>query len=176
MERLASLTDLSRANFEQVTSIWNPKLASANMRERFARGAVLWLIKSGESVAGYGWTLRGGSIEPYYFPLGADDVHLFDFYVLPEFRGRGINPHLVGSILNELVTTCDGRAFIEAAEWNTNQLLSLRKTPFRCLGRVRTLRVFRRVLIHWKPNEPVSKRRSTLARIGKVSGLLRSNE
>jgi GNAT superfamily N-acetyltransferase len=176
IERLESQTDLTSADFEQVTSFWNPRLASANIRERFESGAVLWLIKSGESVAGYGWTLRGGSIEPYYFPLGADDVHLFDFYVFPEFRGRGINPGLVGSILSEMVKTCDGRAFIEAAEWNTNQLLSLRKTSFRRLGRVRIFRVFRRLLIHWKPSEPVIEPRSVVTRTGKVSGMLRSNE
>lgn len=176
IKRLESQTDLTSSDFEQVTSFWNPRLAMANMRERFERGAVLWVIKSGESVAGYGWTLRGGSIDPYYFPLGADDIHLFDFYVVPEFRGRGINPVLVGSILSEMVKTCDGRAFIESAEWNTNQILSLRKTPFRILGRVRTFQIFRWLLIRWKPGDPVIKPRSMVARPGKVSRILRSNE
>ena len=176
IERIESSSAFSNADFEQVTAFWNPKLASANIRERFARGAVLWLVKSGKSVAGYGWSLKGSTIKPYYFPLGDGDVHLFDFHVFPEFRGRGINPYLVASILNELVATCDGRAFIEAAKWNTNQLLSLRKTPFRRLGLVSAFRVFGRLLTHWKTSDPIREACSTVAQATQITGALRSNE
>ncbi len=176
IERVVSLADFSSADFEQVTSFWNPKLASAHMRERFARGAVLWLVKSGESVAGYGWTLRGGSIEPYYFPLGTDDVQLFDFYVAPKFRGRAIHWLLTGHILQVLAAEGDGRAFADTGEWNDAQLASFRMTKLRLLGRVRAFRVFGRVLTHWKLNEPVREPRPAVAPTGKVTGLLRSNE
>ena len=176
IERIESSSAFSNTDFEQVTAFWNPKLASANVRERFARGAVLWLVKSGKSVAGYGWSLKGSTIKPYYFPLGDGDVHLFDFHVFAEFRGRGINPYLIASILNVLVATCDGRAFIEAAKWNTNQLLSLRKTPFRRLGLVSAFRVFGRLLTHWKTNDPIREACPTIAQATQITGALRSNE
>ena len=73
-----------------MTSFWNPKLAHRNIKERFDKGASLWLIKFEDRLAGYGWTLQGRTIEPHYFPLGQDDVHLFDFHVFPKYRGRGL--------------------------------------------------------------------------------------
>jgi len=85
-----------------MTSFWNPKLAHQSMKERFGLGASLWLIKSRDKLAGYGWTLRGGTVEPHYFPLGQDDVHLFDFHVFPHYRGQGMNPFLVIHILRSL--------------------------------------------------------------------------
>jgi GNAT superfamily N-acetyltransferase len=132
-----------------MTSFWNPKLAQKNMKERFRKGASLWLIKSHDRLAGYGWTLKGGTIEPHYFPVGQDDVHLFDFYVFPQYRGQGMNPLLVGEILRSLAREGAGRAFIEAAEWNQPQLSSLSKTPFRCLGWATKLTIFGRTVVRW---------------------------
>ena len=87
---------------QEMISFWNPKLAHQNMKERFGLGASLWLIKSRDKLAGYGWTLQGGTVEPHYFSLGQDDVHLFDFHVFPQYRGQGMNPFLVTSILSNL--------------------------------------------------------------------------
>jgi ribosomal protein S18 acetylase RimI-like enzyme len=134
LERLRSYAEIRSQDLQDMTSFWNPKQAHRNIRERFEQGASLWLIKSGERLAGYGWTMQGGTIEPHYFPLAQNDVHLFDFHVFPQYRGQGINPFLVTHILRSLAGECSGRAFIEAAEWNQAQLSSLTKTPFRRLG------------------------------------------
>ena len=176
IHRLESLRDLSSTDFEQVTAFWNPKLASANIRERFEDGAVLWLVKSGESVASYGWTLRGRSIEPYYFPLGTDDIQLFDFYVAPKFRGRALHWLLTSYLLRALAAEGGARAFADTGEWNEAQLASFRMTKFRLLGRARTFRIFGRLLTHWKTDEPVEEPRSTVAQTAQITGVLRSNE
>lgn len=147
--RLVAESEVSKLDFDAMCSFWNPKLAQHNIKERFAKGASLWLIKSESSLAGYGWTLQGRTIEPYFFPLGADDVHLFDFQVFPQFRGRGLNPILVGHILRSLARDCSGRAFIEAAEWNEAQLSSLRKTPFRRLGMAGSATLLGRKFTSW---------------------------
>lgn len=148
-ERVSTYADLSQRDLQEMTSFWNPKMADRNIRARFEKRASLWLVKSRDKLAGYGWTLRGRTIEPYYFPLGQDDVHLFDFHVFPGYRGQGINPLLVTHILNDLAASGSGRAFIEAAEWNEAQLASLRKTPFRYLGRVKSLTILGRTLVNW---------------------------
>jgi ribosomal protein S18 acetylase RimI-like enzyme len=176
IQRLESLRDLSSTDFEQVTAFWNPKLASANIRERFKNGAVLWLVKSGESVAAYGWTLRGRSIEPYYFPLGTDDVQLFDFYVAPQFRGRALHWLLTSYLLHALAAEGSTRAFADTGEWNEAQLASFRMTNFRLLGRVRALRIFGRLLTHWKTNDPAEETASTVAQTAHITRVLRSNE
>lgn len=153
VDRLRNSTELSEQDLREITSFWNPTLACRNIQERFNKGASLWLIKSGTKVAGYGWTLQGRTVEPYFFPLGKDDVHLFDFHVFPRFRGQGINPHLVTHILRNLSTMGRGRAFIEAAEWNQAQLSSLRKTRFRCLGLAKQFMVLGHRFTRWIETE-----------------------
>jgi ribosomal protein S18 acetylase RimI-like enzyme len=158
VECLRSLAELSPRDLGEMTSFWNPEQARQNIEERFEKGAALWLIKSGERLAGYGWTIQGHTMEPYFFPLGKDDVHLFDYCIFPRYRGRGLNPLLVAHILNKLVAEggcC--QAFIEAAEWNEAQLSSLRKTPFRCLGKVRKLTLFGHSFVRWADRASVEK-------------------
>ena len=149
VERVNTLGELGADRFRTMTTFWSPKLADRNIRERFARGASLWLAMAGDTLAGYGWTLQGATMEPYYFPLAQDDVHLFDFQIFPAFRGRGINPFLVTAILAGLAHEGRARAFIEAAAWNDAQLASLRKTPFRLLGTVRSLTIAGHPVVMW---------------------------
>src|SRR5437870_1855519 len=95
VERKETEEALDPADLGQILNFWNPTILERRIRERFQKGASLWLVKSDGKLAGYGWTFIGRTIEPHFFPLGKDDVHLFDFLVFPEFRGQGINPFLV---------------------------------------------------------------------------------
>ncbi|MFZ0277480.1 MAG: GNAT family N-acetyltransferase [Candidatus Sulfotelmatobacter sp.] len=149
VERYRNQADLRPHDLQEITGFWNPKLATRNIEHRFEQGASLWLIKSEGQLAGYGWTLQGRTVEPHYFPLGLDDVHLFNFHVFPQHRGRNVNPSLVTYILSSLAAECQGRAFIEAAEWNHAQLASLRRTPFRRLGSARKFTLFRHAMVFW---------------------------
>jgi|HubBroStandDraft_2_1064218.scaffolds.fasta_scaffold94612_1 ribosomal protein S18 acetylase RimI-like enzyme len=152
INRRTSEAELSPQDLLSMTNFWNPKQARRNIRERFEKGASLWLVSSDGDLAGYGWSLQGRTVEPYYFPLGKDDIHLFDFHVFPQYRGRGINPLLVTHILHNLAANRRGRAFIEAAEWNEAQLSSLRKTPFGHLGMARSFTLFGHTFVSWKGN------------------------
>jgi ribosomal protein S18 acetylase RimI-like enzyme len=176
IDRLRTETELKPSDLQQMTSFWNPKLAHRNIRERFEHGASLWLIKSGDMLAGYGWTLQGRTIEPYYFPLAPDDVHLFDFHVFPQYRGRGINPYSVAHILDNLAMNCGGRAFIEAAEWNEAQLSSLRKTPFRRMGRARSFSLFGHTLVSWAGNDTAKQIHKGTERTARVPPIERAHE
>jgi len=153
VERVTSYGELSQQDWKDITSFWNPKLADRNIKERFQRGASLWLIRSQDRLAGYGWTLKGRTMEPYFFPLAPEDVHLFDFHVFAQHRGQGLNPALVNHILHDLATTGRGRAFIEAGEWNEAQLSSLRKTPFCRLGMAKSFSIFGHTVADWTEKE-----------------------
>lgn len=159
VERKKSYIELSPKDLHEILSFWNPKLAHRNMEERFGKGASLWLIKSDDRLAGYGWTLRGRAIAPYYFPFGEDDVQFFDFHLFPKYRGRAIDWFLVTYILHALAAEGGARAFAEAREWNQASLSSLTMTPFRRLGCVRKLTVFRHTMVCWDENELVPKTR-----------------
>jgi ribosomal protein S18 acetylase RimI-like enzyme len=155
VEQKTSSSELAPEDLEAMIGVWNPKLVRQNLKERFDLGASLWLIKSHDRLAGYGWTLQGGTIEPHYFPLGPEDVHLFDFHVFPQYRGLGMNPFLVAHILRRLATERAGRALIEAAEWNQAQLSSLSKTPFRRLGMARKWTILGHTFVRWAENGSV---------------------
>jgi ribosomal protein S18 acetylase RimI-like enzyme len=159
VERHKNQSALSPQNLQEIISFWNPKLARRNINERFELGASLWLIKVEDNLAGYGWTLQGRTVAPHYFRLGPDDIHLFDFHVFPQYRGRGMNPSLVSYILRSLAAESHGRAFIEAAEWNQAQLASLRKTPFRPLGWARKFTILRRTIVYWDRNQAAEYKR-----------------
>ncbi len=157
VERKRRQSELRAQEMSEMTRFWNPKLARRNITERFEHGASLWMIKSEGQLAGYGWSLKGQTVEPHYFRLGPDDVHLFDFHVFPQYRGRGLNPLLVRHILNNLAIEAKGRAFIEAAEWNLPQLSSLRRTPFHSFGSARKFRFFRYTVVLWDMDETVEQ-------------------
>lgn len=152
IERKRAKAELSTQELEQIVDCWNSRIARRNIAERFGHGASLWTITSEGGLAGYGWTLSGGTVEPHYLLLGQHDVHLFDFYVFPQYRGKGMNPLLVTYILGNLAAEAAGRAFIEAAEWNRQQLASLARTPFRRLGRARKLTVLGHTIVCWAKN------------------------
>ena len=152
VERVRNETDVSPQDYQEITSFWNPKQARRNIKERFVKGASLWLIKSEGHVAGYGWTIEGRTISEYYFPMGQKDVQLFDFYVFPKFRGRALHWLLTAHILRVLAAEGASRAFADTGEWNQAQIASFKMTPFRRLGKVRSFTIFGRAFVSWVEN------------------------
>ena len=126
-----------------------PAISRRQLMERFRQGASLWLARSEGNLAGYGWTITGRTVKPHFYSLGENDVHLFDFLVFPEYRGRQINPLLVTYILQQLAADSRSRAYIEVAEWNHAQLSSLRKTGFLPMGLARKASLFGRTFVEW---------------------------
>jgi len=176
VERLRSYVELSSQDLKEMTSFWNPKQAYRDIRERFDKGASLWLIKSGDNLAGYGWTLQGHTIAPYYFLLGEDDVQLFDFYVFPKFRGRAMHWLLTAYILQVLAAEGRARAFADTGEWNQAQLSSFKMTPCRRLGLVRSFRVLGHTLVSWVEKEPDIEMPKGAERKNRVSTVASSHE
>jgi len=176
VERLRNYASLSQQDLQEMTSFWNPKQAHRNIRERFEKGASLWLIKSGDKLAGYSWTLRGNTIAPYYFLLGEDDVQLFDFYVFAKFRGRAILWFLVADILHSLRDEGAARVFGDVAEWNQPSLSFYKMTPFRRLGFVRSFTIFGHTFVSWVKNEPMEEIQTATKRRDKAPALAKSHE
>lgn len=176
VDRLKSGTELSQEDLQEITSFWNPKQARRNIEERFAKGASLWLIKSEDKVAGYGWTLQGRAIADYYFPMGPKDIQLFDFYVFPKFRGRAMHWLLTVYILQTLAAEGGARAFADTGEWNQAQLSSFKMTPFRCLGLVRSFTIFGHTFVSWVEKEPREQTQKDTERRGRVSTVARPHE
>jgi RimJ/RimL family protein N-acetyltransferase len=153
IERKTRAEEINPQDLQRIVNFWNPEIFRRHLSERFQRGASIWFVRSAGQLAGYGWTLQGGTMEPHYFALGSNDVHLFDFLVFPEYRGRNLNPVLVRRILDQLAAENRSRAYIECAEWNRPQLKSLKKTGFQLLGVARKKYFLGQTFIQWEKTE-----------------------
>lgn len=153
LERKSSLAALTSEDVERIVSPAEPTGNRRRMNERFAAQAELWLIRCQGVIAAFGWTIVGKTMEPHFVPLAPRDVHLFDFFVFPEFRGRGLNPALVSQILQAISRENLSKAFIEAAAWNRPQLSSLKKTPFHRFGAARKFQLGKSSRVFWSERE-----------------------
>jgi GNAT superfamily N-acetyltransferase len=165
VERLNTYSELSPQGLQEMTSFWNPKQAHRDIVERFEDRASLWLIWSGDGLAGYSWTLRGRTIAPYYFPMAPDDVQLFDFYAFPKFRGRAILWFLITHILSRLGEEGAARVFGDVAEWNQPSLSFYKTLPFHRLGVVRSFTILGHTFVSWSRNEPTRQTQPTIGNL-----------
>ncbi len=149
IERKTSMAELEAGDLAQILTTAEPAEVRRRIAERFARGAVLWLCKLDHKLAGYGWSLVGQTVEPHFFPLGSNDAHLFDFLVLPDFRGRRIHSIMVMHVLTELARENRSRAFFEADEWNDAVLRSFNRMPVERMGRASRFLLFGRTFAVW---------------------------
>jgi len=159
VERKRNEAEVNPEELQEITGFWNPRLARRNIEQRFGLGASLWLIRSEDRLAGYGWTLQGRTVERHYFPLGEHDVQFFDFQVFPKYRGRAIDWFLINHIFSRLVADGGRRAFGEAAEWNQASLSSFAMSPFRLLGCARKLTIFGCTIVWWHRNNILEPKR-----------------
>ena len=176
IDRVRSDVELRAEDLREITSFWNPKQARRDVKERFAKGASLWLIKSEGNPVGYGWTLNGCTIAPYYFPMGPNDVQLFDFYVFPKFRGRALHWLLTVHILQTLAAEGGARAFADTHEWNQAQLSSFKMTPFRRLGIARSFELFGYKFVNWVDKEAIDQPQKAFENRHKVGAWVTSHE
>lgn len=125
------------------------RIIKRQLKDRFSKGASLWLIKLNAQVVGIVWSVREATIEPYYFPLTSSDVHLFDNEVFHDYCGRGINSQLINYVLFALKKQGMVRAYIETAVRNVREIRSLAKTYFRNYGSAIGLHIFGHNISFW---------------------------
>jgi ribosomal protein S18 acetylase RimI-like enzyme len=148
VERTSAST-LPKDEYTRSFGVQNPTVRMQQLAALFAAGGELWLARLDGELAGFGWTIQGRTIEPHFFPLQPDEVHFFDFYVSPEFRGRRINVALMTEVLAQLDGAIIRRAHLECAAWNAAQLHSLDKSLFRRYATASKLTFLGRALVIW---------------------------
>ena len=134
IERYRCRKDISYQDWETFCSHFRESYLQSTMKERFDKGASLWIVKVGGLLAGYIWSTKGATVNPYFGLLRPDEVNFFDNMIFEKFRGRGINPLLVNFVLYENKKHNCVRAFIETLTTNTAEIRSLAKTNFRRYG------------------------------------------
>lgn len=110
------------------------KLIEPQMKERFDKGVSAWFVYRENQFAGMVWTLVGDTMEPFYYFIAPEDVHVFNNVIFPEYRGKGINPVLIETVLQALGQRGFVRAYIETSVRNLAEQRSLSRTSFRPMG------------------------------------------
>jgi GNAT superfamily N-acetyltransferase len=137
------------------------ELIDKNLRRRFEAGATLWCLTQSDVFLGYTWTIPCKTMRPYFFPLTARDVHIFDNYVFPAYRGNRLNSLLMGHVLEALKTAGFQRAYIETGEWNKAELRSLNRIGFIRLGCGKKSARQRKSVVTWWPSQGTVPRQAS---------------
>lgn len=108
------------------------------IKHEFSRHGQLWLGLRNDQVAAYQWTRKGQHVQNWFVELGDRDLVIFNTATLPRFRGQGINPYIMGHIIEQHVQK-GGRVLIDCKEWNTPAIRANEKVGFRLIGKMKPL-------------------------------------
>lgn len=144
-----SREEMSEQEVETLCSQLGRKAILKHLKERFEMGSSLWLAYVGNQLAGMIWSEVGSTMNPYYLLLAPKDVHLYDNYVFEHFRGKGINPILVETVIWLLKKQEFWRVYGETKWRNVSERRSLSKTSFAILGTASTRWFLKKMLVVW---------------------------
>lgn len=101
----------------------------------FALGCELWLGWMGTEIAGFCWSRKGVRRQDYFVPLSKDDANILSCFVFPCFRGRGIYPTMLQTMVTVLITQDHvGAVYIDCKSWNHPSIRGIANAGFSRLG------------------------------------------
>lgn len=123
--------------------------ASSLIRERFDKGAVLWLYKENGILAGYRWTIANNHVTPTYLPHTETDVHSIGEEIFPAFRGR--NLFLLVRTSCRIIMKNEGfkRFYSETYLWNKRAVKAILKAGGRQFGIATMFSIFGKNVVIW---------------------------
>jgi GNAT superfamily N-acetyltransferase len=131
------VTVADAAGVERVAALAPTRPREAIRRSRDAGHVCTCAFWNGE-LAGFGWEARdasflfyGEELQSRVLPLGRDEVHTYDLYVLPPFRARGVARAMKSHQQRRLLEGGAVRSFSLVQCWNTPSLRLQRRTGAR---------------------------------------------
>jgi len=141
--------EITKDELETLIHYGGERIIRYKLKNRFGKGAYLWLMKVGGRAVGMVWTTRQKTLQPYYYPMSPNDVHVFDNEVFLDYRGRGINPFLINYVVFALKKEGLVRAYIETRVKNIPEIRSLAKTHFSNYASAIKLHIFGHNITFW---------------------------
>jgi len=127
IEYKESFNQALQSDMKKMINYWEDIMEMDRARERFEKGAILWIIKSKADIAGFGWSIRGKMVSPYHLPITPNDVVLFDFFTFEEYRGHGFYALLLENIKGKMKLEGVSRVYGHSYEWNRSSIHGLEK-------------------------------------------------
>jgi GNAT superfamily N-acetyltransferase len=150
VEQIERREQINEIYFMSLSNHIGEEILSIQLKNRFSVSATLWIIKAGEDLAGYVWSIGKSKFGPYYMPIGENDVFIFDGAVLEKYRGKNIFPMLLSTVLFTLKEYGVNRAIVDAHEWNVSVHKSFFKVGAKILGIVRKYKIGNNAYLIWK--------------------------
>lgn len=151
VEKKQQLQQLTNDEFKALCGKQDEAVFTEELRRRFSRGSMVWIIKYQEKTAGMCWTITGTTIEPHYVCITESDAHLYNGKILDDFRGHGLFPALIHYILGELKKEGVVRAYVETNRANTAAVRVFEKISVKKMATARKYRLFGRNITIWNP-------------------------
>ncbi|MGB5157634.1 MAG: hypothetical protein WBN77_09395 [Desulfobacterales bacterium] len=123
--------------------------ASSIIHDRFAKGAVLWLLKENGKLAGYRWTIVNKHMLPPYVPHTESDVHIIGTEVFPGFRDRELFQIFIKYSNITLKNEGFKRNYSETYLYNKRAVKAILKIGARKIGIARRFSFFGKNVVIW---------------------------
>lgn len=150
--RFYSIDQIDQSDFETLSEYGTDLMGSAGsilIRDRFAKGAVLWLIKVDGVLAGYRWTFNNDHTNPTYVPQTEKDVHSIGVELFPAFRGREMFNLFRMSMYITLKNEGLKRFYLETHLWNKRAVKAFLKTDTHKIGIATRFSIFGKNVVIW---------------------------
>ena len=123
--------------------------ANILIRKRFNKGAVLWLLKTNQQLAGYRWTISNNHVTPTYIPHTETDVHSIGTEIFPAFRGLDL--YILFDQGTKIIFKNEGfkRFYYETYLWNKRAVKAILKTSSHKIGVATRFKIFGKNIIIW---------------------------
>lgn len=149
VESKKTFIEAVQPDMQIMVDYWNKEKERVKIIERFKKGAILWIIKLNGNIAGFGWSIKGKMVHPFYFPLTPHDAVLFSYEIFEEYRGRGFYHLLINYILGTLKLAGVSRGFGFVYALNASSINGIEKSYFRKFCKARRFHPFRRNITIW---------------------------
>lgn len=144
-----SYDEARQLDMQRLIIYWEKEEEWDKARERFEKGAILWILKLEGDIAAFGWSIRGKMVSPWYLPLTLNDAVLFNFVTFEEYRGRNLYSVLLNYIFGRLKSEGVSRSYGFVWEWNTQSIRGIQKAHFRKFVEARKIHFLGRNITIW---------------------------
>jgi GNAT superfamily N-acetyltransferase len=145
---LTCLSTMADTSANELQAIFNEGIIRRGVVARNLRnGALFWIIRLDNRPVGYRFSAcQGPAIrrEFPFLPVQEDEAIVFGGETLPAYRGQGIAPAAIESMLDRLAQNGIKQAYVCCEKSNAASVRSLEKTRFQLLGKARMIRLFGR--------------------------------
>jgi hypothetical protein len=152
IERFKSLEQVNKNDLKILTESHSDLMGSASgilIRERFNKGAMLWLIKKNDQLAGYRWTIANNHKTPTYFPHTETDMHSIGIEIFRDFRRH----HLFYIFQQSMVITLKNEGFkrfySETFLYNKRAMKAMLNYGLRKIGIATRFSIFGKNIVIW---------------------------